>query len=277
MNLRRPRRVAIWTIGVLALAAVALHPELRPLAKQLLKPVGLIWVSLAAATIFAARRRCTAATTAAGLGFALLAGCGSPAAGVYLMRSLEAPYLERNPLEQGAFEAVIVLGGGVAAAPNGVAEASSSGDRVVLAARLWHAGRTGRLLLSGAEASPHAPEKNPAQLAKEILIDLGVPATSIVTLGGATTYGEAAAVAAYLRRNPSGRVGLITSARHLRRSERLFAAAGATVEPLPADYRTLIPPWRAMHLAPSIEGLNLFTLAINEWIQFASAVAGPDV
>ncbi|MCA9219639.1 MAG: hypothetical protein KDA71_04890, partial [Planctomycetales bacterium] len=153
MGFAKTRRSVGAILVALAVAAIVFLPEVRAAANTSLKPLGLIWIGSAAMLVFAARRRCSAAAIAAAIVFLTVTVCGSPILGVHLMRSLEAPYLASDPFDQGDFDAVIVLGGGVADAPNGQAELIGSGDRLALAARLYHAGLAKSLLCNGADST----------------------------------------------------------------------------------------------------------------------------
>ena len=157
------------------------------------------------------------------------------------------------PLEQHALSAVpperalprtaVVLGGAVGIAGPGDRPDESgydlfgAADRVVAAARLWHAGKVDRLVLSGGSAKGLSE----AELMARFAGDLGVPRTALVLESDSrTTRQNAQATAAMLRSNGLGiEIALVTSALHLPRAMAEFRCAGLTPFAVPAEYASL--------------------------------------
>jgi uncharacterized SAM-binding protein YcdF (DUF218 family) len=107
---------------------------------------------------------------------------------------------------------------------------SASTQRVVTAARLWAEHPLGLVVISG---TPAAETEGMADLAAR----LGVPAGSIVRESRSlNTRQNAAFSAAVLRERGVETVVLVTSASHLRRAARDFAATGLHVIPAAAEY-----------------------------------------
>jgi hypothetical protein len=116
----------------------------------LVMPAGLIWLLILAAALLCLRRR-QRAPAGLCLGIAVLYACaGSPYLGRALMGSLERRVAPVSLAALEPFDAVFVLGGGSEQDPAGDPELGPSGDRVFLAARLWHAGKARLLVTSGA-------------------------------------------------------------------------------------------------------------------------------
>jgi uncharacterized SAM-binding protein YcdF (DUF218 family) len=227
-------------IGMLA-AAVATAPRGYLLTKSigaLAMPMGASWLALAALTAGAAwRARPRLAALFAG-GFALLTVAGSEPVADALNGWVEGAHARATPFDEGPFDAVVVLGGGTDETPRGRAQLGPSGDRVVLGARLYHRGLTPRLVTSG---SPIAGLSSHDAVAATTRIwrELGVPREAIVQVHGArTTSEEAVHHARLIRERGWRRVGLVTSARHMRRALANFEARGVDVVPLPADVRS---------------------------------------
>jgi uncharacterized SAM-binding protein YcdF (DUF218 family) len=153
------------------------------------------------------------------------------------VRSLEvAPAV--HPFDEAPLEAVIVLGGGTSSTPWGAAQAGESGDRVLLAARLYHRGQTPILVTSGSPIVGYLDGHDSVEATAEIWRDLGIPEEAIVRVPGARNTREEARVhAALIRERGWSRVGLVSSAVHFPRAMGLFNAEGVTPVPLPADFR----------------------------------------
>jgi uncharacterized SAM-binding protein YcdF (DUF218 family) len=191
---------------------------------------------------------------------------GNEPLGQGMMQLLEAPYQE-DPFAQGTFDAVVVLGGGAQGAAHGHGELGPSGDRVFLGARLFHAHRTPVLVATGTPIAGFLKPFDSLSTTTTLWRDVQVPADAIVTVNDTrTTSEEARAVAALVRERGWTRVGLVTSAWHMRRAERLFRAAGVDVVPVAADHRGE-PTWEGLYsVVPVGNGAYLQQKAAWEWI-----------
>lgn len=102
-------------------------------------------------------------------------------------------------------------------------------QRVLTASRLWNDQRFGLVILSGAP-----PAQGEAM--RDLLTTLGVPAERVVIEDRSLNTRENAAYSvAILRERGVERAVVVTSATHLRRSLKDFAAVGMTVIPAAAD------------------------------------------
>jgi len=140
-----------------------------------------------------------------------------------------------------------------------------SGDRVVLAARLYHSGKT-RLLAATGERISQLTSKgpNPADETAEIWQGLGVPGGDILRLGGRNTSEEVTAVRDLMRQNQWTRVGLITSAWHMPRTMQLAARHRLDLQPLPTGFRGIPGRFTVLSLVPSPGGFASNQLALKE-------------
>ena len=116
-------------------------------------------------------------------------------------------------------DAIVVLGGGVAAGAEAglpYPDFSPSSDRVWHGARLYRAGKAPRIVATGLDVSlSTAP----------VFRDFGIPDEAATFIDGPrNTEEESRAVAALLP--PGSRILLVTSASHMRRSLLLFRNAG---------------------------------------------------
>lgn len=231
-------RVAIGIgFGIVAVVVGPSALVLQKLIARLAMPAAWAWDAAWLAFVYGvarARRRIVALGAAAGI---MLTLAGSEAVGHAMFQWLERDYQD-DPYAQGTFDAVFVLGGGIETAPHASYELGPTGDRVVLAARLHHRGIAKQLVISGTPIEGLTTLDNIAAT-RMILRDLGVPDDAIVHPSQPTrnTREEATAAAALVRARGWQRVGLLTSAWHMRRALALFRRAGVNAVPLAADHR----------------------------------------
>ncbi|MFT6628596.1 MAG: uncharacterized SAM-binding protein YcdF (DUF218 family) [Flavobacteriales bacterium] len=256
----RPTRSRV-TLGVAAALAIggviALLTHGMPVAQKviarLVMPTGLIWLSLWSLAALQARRRDRITAIALTLLFALYTLAGNRPLGEYLIARTEAPFVQANPFEQAPFDAVFVLGGGTNAV-DGRVYTTAAGDRVVLAARLYHEGLTPVLVTSGRSVPGRTVHVDATEHTTRIWSTLGVPETDIIRLPDPyNTSQELAAYAALIEERGWQRVGLLTSAWHLPRAMRSAARLGVDFVPLSADRRGT-PVWNGLESIIPIPG-----------------------
>ena len=187
----------------------------QKIATELVMPIGLCWVALAALALnlWAYRFRWHAALCmAVWLAFSLF---GSSFFADRLIGSLEDQFLNDRPLQMEPFDVLVVLGGGTTSTKAARNQLGSNGDRIAVAAQMYHAGKVERIILTGKNiVEIHGSEfSEPSQQAKELLISLGVDPDRLDEAGGRNTYEEMQSLAERL--DPNQRIGLITSAWHL--------------------------------------------------------------
>ena len=149
---------------------------------------------------------------------------------------METPFAKIQPLKEEPFDAVIVLGGGGSIGANGRFQGNGSGDRMILAAQLYHAGITPKLICTGKRMTTmdgNGPD--PSAISLDLLVGMGVPEDAIERLGGHNTSEEMQNLKKRFG-DDQFRVGLVTSAWHLPRALRLAQANGLNPAPLPADF-----------------------------------------
>jgi uncharacterized SAM-binding protein YcdF (DUF218 family) len=168
------------------------------------------------------------------------------------------------------FEAIVVLGGGIAPASPPEREFPrlvNGADRVWLAARLYHAKVAPRIIVSGGGymADPGNPSTTEAAAMRQFLIGLGVPAEAIVDEGASVNTIENIRNVRAMVGN--GRVALITSAYHMPRALQLAALAKVDVAAFPTDFRSereTRPIWENWIF--SVDALELSGIALHEII-----------
>ncbi len=258
--------------GIVLLAELGSLIEIKKFIGHLLMPAGLAWLGLAGAVTWSALRRQRGLAILCGCVFVLYSLAGNAWIGGLLIRSLErgtAPVDIAKLADHGPeqFDVVCVLGGGTDRAPDGRAEASVGGDRVVMAAQLFLAGKSRALVSSGSTVDGMELKRDLAEETAAIWRGLGVPGEAIVTLPGPrVTSEEIAAYRAERKERMWTRVGLVTSAWHMPRALRLCRRAGLDVVPIPCDFRGSVPGWSLVWLVPQERGFQRVQLAMWEYL-----------
>jgi uncharacterized SAM-binding protein YcdF (DUF218 family) len=244
---------------------------LTKLLGYLLLPTGLLWLGLLWAAVWAFRRRSRglgAWLVLLFLGFTL---AGNLQLGHLLMAQLESS-IPQFPADGAPLDALFVLGGGTEVASQGSPLLKSSGDRVLEAARLWHAGRVKRLVASGTSDDDRRGRRDLGLETRAIWMDLGIPTEAIQVIEEPclTTRDEIKAYTRLQAREGWHRVGLLSSAWHLPRALALARRNGLDVIPIPSDRRGRIPKVQLWHLVPQQEGFQNTQLAcwevLGRWV-----------
>ena len=222
----------------------------------LITPIGLVWLALTLLVYFCLIQRQVWPALIGFFCWLTLTLCGNALIGGMLIQSLEAPYQDINVLELEPMDVVVILGGGTNQKPNGKPQLTFGGDRVRVAASLFHRGLVDRLMCTGSQVYRSSDQDlDPREEASAILVSLGVPGESLLEMEGANknTSEEMQSLKKWLadqekidiqktgRAPESGqpnrpRVGIITSAWHMSRALRLAKANGLEVIPVPADF-----------------------------------------
>lgn len=240
-------------IGLL-LAGIAFATYGKPLAEKtitaLAMPVGGIWLLATGRLVqmlALGRLRDSAATVALWL---VLSICGTRPLQSTLTHWLESSVTSYQPSRDGDLDALVVLGGGTTNGP-WRAQAGSAGDRVLMAAQLYHQGHARQLITTG-EATPGVSKTmiSPADQTVEIWTGLGIPRANIMTLGGQNTAAEMANLKSIWEELEGKRVGLLTSALHLPRAMRLARAQGLELVPVAANVKWSPEPFGLLDFIP---------------------------
>lgn len=241
-------------------------------------PTGLLWITGFATLLWLlAHGRHGPAGLVFGL-WLLFSLAGNIWVGGALLNQLEAPYAV-DPSFEPPLDLLIVLGGGTTLRPDGEIQAGPSGDRIVRAARLFNAGKVRRLLASGTSVGgiTQAKPRDLGDEARQIWVGLGVPDAAIITLPGPRNTAEEMAVArawltdqsladSALTEGALPRVGVLTSAWHLRRTLMQARHAGLDMIPVASDFRGGRAVPNLMGLVPSGHGFYRTRLAVWEYL-----------
>ncbi|WP_440995646.1 YdcF family protein [Arhodomonas sp. SL1] len=198
-----------------------------------------------------------------------VAGWSLPVVGDTVRGALESRYPNLPIEELPAAEAVVVLGGGVEAGPPGwpYPDLGSASDRVWHAARIYQAGKAGRVIVSGGAQGWRGPRGSEAGAMEAFLGDLGVPADRVTRERQSRSTRENALFTARLL-DASGihRVLLVTSAMHMPRAAASFRAEDVEVIPAPTDYEVMPEPPHLLRWLPDAEALADSSAAIKEYL-----------
>ena len=140
----------------------------------------------------------------------------------------------------------------------------------MMAARLYHAGKVDRIVVSGSQFTRTSElDLDPGEESKLLLVQLGVPEERISKIDGLNTSEEMKSLRVWLdNQHPEGapKLGLVTSAWHLKRALRLAAANNIQATAVPCHFHTkpFIP---SPHLViPSGEDLFWTSVALHEYL-----------
>lgn len=251
---------------------------------DLAMPVGLAWLTALAAAVYQALRGRRAAACGLAVAFVAIWVLFCPLVAAFAFRVTETPPLAPAPTAADAprFAAVIVLGGGAGRNAEGQAELGQAGERLALAAKMWHAGKVDALVCTGtvkpwpAAASPTQPAgyepDDPAEIGREILAALGVPENRIFRAPGQNTAAEMQHLRTFLDQPPAGfpaggPLGVITSAYHLPRAMRLARARDLELTPLPAGSRGHMNNRRGIGIVvPNASAGEAVAMVAKEWL-----------
>ena len=165
---------------------------------------------------------------------------GSTAGSGILLRSLENQYPDIAIRDLPPEQAIVVLGGALHGPSSRHPHSAliDPSDRILLAFRLFRAGRAPFVLCSGGgENLPESP------MMGRLLQEWGVPAEAILLEDQSLNTRENA-LFSYSVLKPRGirHILLVTSAMHMPRAAAVFRKVGFEVTPAPADFHT---GWRA--------------------------------
>ena len=254
---------------------------LSKLLPQLLYPLGLGLLLQLAGSAGLARasrqaRRWGLGLSGAGIGLVWL--FAMPVISRQLIWGLEEQAAALTPATIPQADAVVVLGGGLrpALAPRQNVEVGEAGDRLLTGLRLLRRDRAPLLVASGGRVSFTSGDPAPPEAfwARDLAVELGLPASQILlNPGSRTTAEEARDIGSLGRQRGWRRVILVTSAFHMPRSLATFRRrSGLTVIPVACDFQlpsraqfgTPTPASLLLSVIPDAGALQLSSVALKE-------------
>jgi uncharacterized SAM-binding protein YcdF (DUF218 family) len=258
---RSPRLAAtIPAVGGVGLGAIALFIGTvltegvgvgQRLLTDFVMPAGLLWLGLLAAAIYQFRIGNRGVGWGCLLGSLFVYVTYCPVVAYHAIKYVETPALKLSPLDPSApkFGTVVVLGGCAKLNEEGQTELAGTGDRLAIAAKMWHAGKVDAIICTGS-GQPYdeidGPQTHtmkltdPASIGVRVLEELGVPRERLFTSPGENTSAEMRHLVKFYANppegvDPQGPRGLSTTAWHLTRAMRLAKANGLEFQPLPSN------------------------------------------
>ncbi len=183
----------------------------------------------------------------------------------FLMGTLERDFRPRAMSVMSEADAIVVLGGATRGDTHmgTLPDLNQQADRLVYAAALYKAGKAPLVVLSGGSHGHARPE---AQLMRETLVVMGVPARDMLLEGASrNAHDNALYTALVLKGKGVRKILLVTSAFHMRRASALFEAQGFDVVPTPTDYQRLVAAPTLPRWLPTVDDLARTTKALKEY------------
>jgi len=250
--------------GLLLLCSLPSLLIARKVIALLVLPTGLLWVGLMVLAGWPGLKlwgRCLAAGVL--IAYTLT---GNPWLGGWLLERLESPYVALAK-PAGRFDAICVLGGGSSARPDGGPQLGPAGDRLIVPVRLFVAGKVGHLVASGLNVTDSGGTRSLADDTAALWRELGIPDAAIIRLTEPrTTKEEIRAYKDLIAARHWQRVGVCSSAWHLRRVEAICRSEGVRMIPLPADFLSARLPWNPMYAVPQARGFQNVQKALWEYL-----------
>lgn len=214
----------------------------QKIATELVQPVGLLTLVLATLVLHAIREKDARWATYSSLPLIFLLLTGNGLIANWQLGMLEVEYRSLDPLSAPKLDVLAVLGGGTSSYPNGRPQLNRSGDRIAMAARMFHAGKATQIVCTGSRIeSLSTSSTDGADRAEEILLELGVPGESIRQVEGRNTSEEIANLKKFLQdsyQEEEPNTGILTSAWHMRRALALADRHNLSLSPIPANFMT---------------------------------------
>ena len=220
----------------------SLYIYLSKLLPLVVLPVGIVVILLSLALVLIVRSKRKASATALIMALLVLWVSSMPIVASTLYRKLEQDYPPVALADISNGDCIVLLGGviGPALPPRVDIELSETIDRVYKAAELYRAGK-GRMVIVAAGNQPWSPTDQPeAELARDLLMEWGVPASAIMLDGASRNTRENAVNSKVLIEKLGCEMPLlVTSAAHMLRSVGAFKKVGVEVFPVSTDVRAI--------------------------------------
>ena len=238
---------------------------LSKLLPQFIYPFNLVlWLFLLSLVFFFFRLRRLQGTTLLAI-CAILLICGSPLS-LELYRRHEQQYLPMAVDQLPNVDAIVLLGGDIGLPLSPRLESEVRGNRIVHSFRLYRAGKAKIIVISGGNVFPQKEVQAESFYTRDLLIELGVPADSImVEVTSRNTYENARETKKLLEANQHDKILLVTSAFHMPRALSVFRTLGIDAIPAPASYSIVNYSQPAiLDWMPSLGNLGKMQAVIHE-------------
>lgn len=187
-----------------------------------------------------------------------------------LVYSLECQYQLPSDEILSNLDVVVILGGGMHMS-GGFREYPEVGgvtySRIFNGIRIFKQSGARTLALCGGSLIPSTESE--AEVMKALALELGIQESKIITEAESrNTMENAAELAKLLSSTEKRRIGLVTSALHMLRSEQSFRKEfpNDTTVPIPVNYIYSPKRYNLRSFVPSADALSTSNNAIHEWI-----------
>jgi uncharacterized SAM-binding protein YcdF (DUF218 family) len=203
----------------------------------------------------------------------------------WVSEALRANLEQRYPMHAAAdlpqADAIVLLGGGIepAAPPRRLdVDVNSAGDRMIYAARLYHAGKAPLIIVSGGRLPWTPGTQTEADAMAALLSRLGVPDSAVLREGRSrTTRENARYTQELLAAHGIHRVLLLTSALHMPRAMQNFETPGVEFIAAPTDVEVVERAHGVLDLLSDTRALDGSARAFKEVLGLLhQAVLGAD-
>ncbi len=231
----------------------------------LVLPSGLVWLGLMALVGWPGLNRwCRFFAVLVLVAYSL---AGNAWTGSWLLEKLESPYYKSMSRPAEPLDAICVLGGGSSSTPGGEPQLGPAGDRLIVPVKLFLAGRTKHLVTSGRCVTDISGSRSLADETAALWRTLGIPDAAITRLSEPrNTREEIRDYKTLIAAKSWKRVGVCTSAWHMRRVEQLCRKEGVEMVPIPADFLSASLPWTPMYAVPQARGFQDVQKALWEYL-----------
>ncbi len=243
---------------------------LSKLLPQFVYPVGLVITLAIIAWLFAlfGFKRISRYSMIVAVGILWISS--TPVFSSMLYRQLEKEY-KPVPIEySSSADVVIVLGGimGQQLQPHIAPDLSGSVDRVLHAARLYHADKVKKIVVAAGNLPWLKSIKPEALLIADLLMEWGVPEEAIsLETESRNTYENAKGAKRIMDEQGYKRALLVTSAMHMPRALATFRTVGINAIPSPTDYHSVNrKKITVMEFLPDAGALKGTTNVIKEYL-----------
>jgi uncharacterized SAM-binding protein YcdF (DUF218 family) len=193
-----------------------------------------------------------------------------PVVSDWFQEKLEAQYPPVRVSSLPQADAIVVLGGCVEPVPDEYAfpNLTSAGDRPLMGARLYHAHKAPRIVISAGAVPWSVASETESVAMQRILVELAVPEKDILLeSNSASTYENAIESYKLLRAEGKTTILLVTSAWHMKRAKAVFEQVGFDVIPVATDYESLrTQPYSVIDWLPSAKALERSTRTLKEFV-----------